>query len=664
MSVLTDELNSLRQQISFHDHRYYVLDDPEISDREYDKLYDRLKEIEEKNPELVTADSPSQRVGGVPADAFQSVEHRSPMLSLDKCTTFGDLANWVQRCESDLDRSITSFVCEPKFDGVAVNLLYEDGQLTLGATRGDGINGELVTSNVKTIRAIPLRLTGDSYPNWVEIRGEIYISNEDFERYNELALKVNKKPFVSPRNSAAGSLRQKDPKNTAERPLSIYCYSIGGFSDDFQSASHRESIEYLRSWGCRVNELVEVCRSLEECERYINKLAEHRPNLPYDIDGVVIKVNDLVDQADLGFNFRQPKWAIAFKYPPVDESTELLGVDYQVGRTGAVTPVARLKPVRVGGVTVSNATLHNQLEIERLGLRIGSTVLLHRAGDVIPKIVKVIEPGSGETIKRPTECPACQSSLSLLEDEVILRCNEHETCPAQIHASILYFCSKACLDIQGMGTQKVKQLLDSGLVKRKSDIFDLTLEQLLEFDKVKEKSAQNLLDAIESSKSTTYPKFLSALGIRNVGEDTATVLADRYPLIDDLRKATVDDLIKVEEIAETIATGIVDFFSNETNSEEVDRLLAAGIVWKEEATEKDSRFEGQTWVLTGKTSRSRNELKTLLVNHGAKVVGSVSKNTDFVLAGENAGQKLIKAQSLNIEVLTEEDLDQLLGSQE
>ena len=657
---IKSEIEELRQRVRYHAHRYYALDDPEISDIDYDQLYDRLCELEEANPELITPDSPTQRVGDTPVDAFESIEHRSPMLSLDKCTTFGELKAWIQRCEGSLDRSVGSFVCEPKFDGVAVNLLYENGLLTIGATRGNGTQGELVTANVKTISAVPLRLLSDKSPAWVEIRGEIYITNEDFDKYNEYALKENKKLFVSPRNSAAGSLRQKNPKETAERPLSIYCYSIGGHSEDLVVNSHSEAIELLRQWGCRVNQYAKVCEDIDACENYIQELEILRPKLPYDIDGVVVKVDDVANQQDLGFNIRQPRWAMAFKYPPASETTQLLGVDYQVGRTGAITPVARLKPVRVGGVTVSNATLHNQLEIERLGILIGSEVLIHRAGDVIPKIVKVLKRGDGETISHPKECPSCQSELALGEDEVILRCNAHATCPDQLHGDILFFCSRACMDIRGMGEQRVKQLMDAGLIKQKADIFALTMEDLLKLEKVKEKTAQNLLDAIEASKKTTYARFLCGLGIRNVGEDTASLLAERFPSIEELRAATLEQLVEVDEIADVIASGIVDYFQDPNCTAQLDRLLATGIHWETEITTTDESLSGQNWVLTGKTSRTRDELKAILVRRGAKVASSVSKNTDYVLAGESAGQKLRKARELSIKVLDETEFEKLL----
>lgn len=655
--MINDLLEKTRESIRYHAYRYYVLDDPEVSDAEYDALFDQLLALERERPELVTPDSPSQRVGGTPLDAFESIVHRSPMLSLDKCNSLEEFTAWVRRCETDLDRPIGSFVCEPKFDGVAVNLLYENGSLTQATTRGDGVQGELITANVRTIKEIPLRLNTPNPPEWIEIRGEVYITKKDFEDYNKKALENDEKLFVSPRNSAAGSLRQKDPKETDKRPLSIFCYSIGGYSEDYQPTSHYDVIDDLRTWRLPVNEFPHVCPDIAACDGYIQEMQARRDMLPYEIDGIVIKVNDLATQRDLGFLIRQPRWALAYKYPPVDASTTLEGVDYQVGRTGALTPVARLSPVKVGGVTVSNATLHNQDEIERLGLRIGSKVILHRAGDVIPKIVKVVEAGDGSVINAPTQCPSCGSLLTRRQDEVILRCDNVLTCPAQRMHSIIYFCSRECMDIKGLGPQRVKQLLDSGLVNRNSDLFQLSVESLVELERMAEKGAESLVNAIEAGKTTTYARFINSLGIRNVGEDTSSILAFRFPNIEDLMSASVELLTGIENIAETIAEGIVDFFATEANRNEVRRLIELGVHWEEAAAIEDDVLEGQVWVLTGAASRSRTELTAFLTSKGAKVSSSVSKNTTVVFAGENAGSKLSKALNLGIEVIDEDEFN-------
>lgn len=654
------ELEKKREVLRYHDHRYYVLDDPEVSDAQYDALFDELLAMERESPELVTPDSPTQRVGGTPLDAFESVKHRAPMLSLGKCTSIEELRAWSDRCSADLDRELGGFVCEPKIDGVAVNLLFERGVLTQATTRGDGVNGELITANVRTIKEIPLRLQGEHSPEWVEIRGEVYITNQAFEAYNEVAREKNEKLFVSPRNSAAGSLRQKDPSATAERPLSIFCYAIGGYSDDYQPQSHFEAISTLRDWGFRTNLLTERCADANAVADYIAKLGENRDNLPYEIDGVVIKVDDLNTQRDLGFYIRQPRWAIAYKYPPIEVITTLNDVEYQVGRTGAITPVARLQPVEINRVTIQNATLHNQDEIERLGLRKHAKVLLNRAGDVIPKIVKVVEAGDGPLVIQPESCPVCGTSLVRGEDEAILRCPATSTCKAQIKESLRYFCSRECLDIKGMGDKRIELFYEQGIIQSKPDIFCIEKEALLNLEGFKEKSAQGLLDAIEAAKSTTYGRFINSLGIRNIGEDTSLTLAERFPSVEDLIQADFDSLIAVENIAETIARNVVDYFAVESNQTEVRRLVALGVNWPAAAQQTDTSLAGQNWVLTGKTSRPRSELKSMLVARGAKVSGSVSKKTTVVFAGEDAGGKLTKAQELGVEVIDEAEFNRRL----
>lgn len=661
MRQVIEDLEKIREAVRYHAYRYYVLDDPEVTDAEYDALYDRLLALEQENPELVAPDSPTQRVGGEPLDAFQPVDHRAPMLSLGKCTTLEEIEAWLRRCNNELDRPVGELLCEPKFDGVAVNLLYEEGVLTQAATRGNGTTGELITANVKTINAVPLRLIGENIPAWVEIRGEVYIKIADFESYNETAAAIGEKLFVSPRNSAAGSLRQKDPSATAKRPLSIFCYSIGAHSEDYQPTSHEETIQDLRRWGCRVNEFPTLCADADECDAFIQRLGDMRESLPYEIDGVVVKVNDLAAQRDLGFYIRQPRWAVAFKFPPEDVSTQLIGVDYQVGRTGAITPVARLDPVKIDRVTVSNATLHNQDEIERLGIRQGSTVVLRRAGDVIPKIVSILKAGDGPAIKPPTSCPSCGTALTRAEDEAILRCPAQLSCPAQLQNAVIYFCSRECLDIRGMGVQRVEQLLNAGLIKRNSDIFTLKKEPLVELERMGEKSAEGLLNAIERAKETTYPRFINGLGIRNIGEDTSSILASRFPTLEQLIEANYEDLIAVENIAATIAQNVIDFFAIEANRNEARRLVELGVHWPVTETKTDTSLTGQTWVLTGKTSRPRAEVKAMLVARGAKVSGSVSKNTTHVFAGENAGSKLTKAQELGVKVLDETEFDAIVG---
>ncbi len=661
MQQLKTELEEIRKELRHHDHLYFVLNEPKISDAEYDALFAQLLAIERENPELVTPDSPSQRVGAPPDDAFQFVTHRRPMLSLGKCTTIDELKGWLGRCKSELDRPVGELVCEPKIDGVAVNLLYENGVLIQAATRGDGTNGELITANVKTISAVPLRLLGDNVPQWIEIRGEVYIAIADFEAYNKNAMVAGEKLFVSPRNSASGSLRQKDPANTALRPLSMFCYSIGAHSDDYQPSSHLHSVEDLRSWGCRVNDRIAICSDADACDDYIRQLGNKRDSLPYDIDGVVVKINDLALQRDLGTQLRQPRWAIAYKFPAVDAITALLDVEYQVGRTGAITPVARLEPVQIDRVTVSSATLHNQDEIDRLGIRKGSKVRLERAGDVIPKIFEVIEVGNGAMIVPPQNCPSCGRELKREVDEAILRCAAQLSCPAQLRNSVIYFCSRECLDIRGMGAQRVEQLVNAGLIERNSDIFTLKKESLVKLERLGEKSSQSLLDAIEAAKETTYPRFINSLGIRNIGADTSAILAARFPKLESLIQATYEQLLEIENIAETIAQDVVTFFSIKANRNEIRLLVDHGVHWPESKAQVDAKLEGQVWVLTGKTSRPRTEIKAMLVARGAKMSSSVSKNTTCVFAGENAGSKLTKAQDLGVKVIGESEFNALMS---
>ena len=505
-------------------------------------------------------------------------------------------------------------------------------------------------------------MLGDGVPQSLEVRGEVYISIADFEKYNAKAAKEGGKLFVSPRNSAAGSLRQKNPKDTAARPLSIFLYSVGGHSEDYKPQTHHGVIQNLRNWGFRVNPLIEVCNDVDACATYIERIGNDRDSLPYDIDGVVIKVNDLATQQDLGFNAREPRWAMAFKYPPVDAETKLLDVEYQVGRTGAVTPVARWEPVVVGGVEVSNATLHNQDEIERLGLRVGSQILIHRAGDVIPKIVKVTKLGNGDKVKAPRHCPSCGTKLVRGEGEVVLRCPAALECPAQRLNSLLYFCSRHCLEIKGLGKRRLRQLLDEGLVEQPSDIFDLKRDALLELDRMREKSVDKLLTAIENAKDTTYERFINSLGITNIGEDTTSLLTERYPAIDELMSADRDALTEIEGIGPIVAKNVADFFANSENRAEVKRLLDHGVRWKVSEASFSTAFQGQTWVLTGKTSRPKAIVKAELQRHGAKVASSVTKSTTVVLAGDGAGSKLAKAKELEIDVIDETEFFARLAS--
>ncbi len=652
---LAERLRALRQEVELHDHLYYVLDSPRITDSEYDKLYDELVGIETSHPDLVTPDSPTQRVGGKPSQKFQTVDHARPMLSLEKCTEFDELRSWLNRNEQFLDTSIDEFVCEPKVDGVAVSLLYQDGVLVRGATRGDGSVGEDISANVRTIRSIPLRLRGSDFPSSIEIRGEVYIPLDQFNAFNLRAIEQGEKPMVNPRNGAAGSLRQIDPNVSASRPLTMFCYSIGAASEDFDPSTHAEAVEAIRSWGCRVNPKVEVVQGLEKCSNYIEGIRQQRVDLAYEIDGVVIKVNDLAYQRNLGNMSRRPRWAIAYKYPAEEASTTLNGIDFQVGRTGVLTPVARLEPVQVGGVTVSNATLHNIDEIERLDLQIGSKVVIRRAGDIIPQVVRVTESGT-DVVVPPDQCPICESKVVRLEDEVALRCPNGLQCPAQLKASIEHFASRPGLDITGLGEKLISQLVDLEFVKNPADLFRLTVPQLSEVERMAEKSAANVIQSIQESKTTTFARFIHALGIRGVGETTGMTLATRFQTLPALMDATLETLEDLEDVGPILAANIRAFFDDEHNREVALDLVQQGVSWQMEEVPTDRPFEGETWVLTGTlNTMTRQEAKASLLRLGAKVAGSVSKKTTRVVAGTEAGSKLTKATELGVPVLDENE---------
>ncbi|MCY3885843.1 MAG: NAD-dependent DNA ligase LigA [Gammaproteobacteria bacterium] len=662
--MVTKELDKrirvLREQIEYHDHRYYVLDDPEITDGEYDLLFDELVEIEKNYPDLLRPDSPTQRVAGQASGKFESVEHARPMLSLEKCTSTTDLLNWSKRNQDLLDIAIDEYVCEPKIDGVAVSLVYRDGTLVQGATRGDGTVGEDITANVRTIRSIPLKLRGKGIPSLVEIRGEVYIPLEEFYEYNNRAIELGEKPMVNPRNGAAGSLRQIDPRVTDSRPLSMYCYSLGNASNDFAPLTHQDALDAFQYWGCRINSRVTTVKGLDACSSYIEEILEQRSSLPYEIDGVVIKVNDLITQRNLGNLSRRPRWAIAYKYPPEEATTSLIGIDFQVGRTGVLTPVARLEPVQVGGVTVSNATLHNIDEIERLELKIGSRIVIRRAGDIIPQVVRVIE--HGETaVRLPDVCPACETAVIRLEDEVALRCPNGMQCPAQLKESIRHFASRNAFDITGLGDKLVAQLVDGERIRNPLDLFGLTVEELAELERLGEKSAANIVQSIQESKSTTFGKFIHALGIRGIGESTALTLASRFQTLAALVDAKQETLESLEDVGPILASNICTFFSNEDNRTVAFGLVERGVEWPIEELVHDRPCEGQTWVLTGTLSTMpRQEAKANLVKLGAKVAGSVSKKTSVVVAGAEAGSKLAKAIELEVPILNEEEFLEFL----
>ncbi|EGQ9297821.1 NAD-dependent DNA ligase LigA [Vibrio parahaemolyticus] len=662
-------LEKLKESLHYHAVRYYVEDNPEIPDAEYDRLMRELLEIEAQHPDLVTVDSPSQRVGGKPLSEFSQVTHEVPMLSLDNAFDDSELDSFHKRAQDRIGgESIKQYCCEPKLDGLAVSLLYENGILVQAATRGDGTTGENITENVRTINAIPLKLRGDDWPARLEVRGEVFMPKAGFEKLNELARQKGEKVFVNPRNAAAGSLRQLDSRITASRPLSFYAYSVGVVQGADLAASHYERFLQIKSWGLPMCPETKRVDSLADVKTYYQHILQRRDALPYEIDGVVIKIDDIAVQERLGFVARAPRWAIAYKFPAQEEITTLNEVEFQVGRTGAITPVAKLEPVFVGGVTVSNATLHNADEIERLQVKIGDQVVIRRAGDVIPQVVSVIKERRPETARDiifPTQCPVCGSHVERIEGEAVTRCTGGLVCQAQRKQALKHFVSRKALDVDGLGDKVIEQLVDREMVETPADLFKLSAGVLTVLERMGPKSAQNIVNALEKSKLTTLPRFLYSLGIREVGEATAANLAQHFKSLEAIQAATEEQLIAVQDIGVVVAKHITTFFEEEQNQAVVQDLLVQGIHWPEvSAPEQGAELplEGKTVVLTGTLSQlGRTEAKEALQSLGAKVTGSVSKKTDILFAGENAGSKLAKAQELGIEIKTEQDLLELIN---
>lgn len=663
-----DEAASLRQQLNRHNYLYYVLDDPSIPDVEYDRMMRRLQQIEAEYPSLKTADSPTQRVGGMPLKAFKPVVHEIPMLSLDNAFSDDEMLEFHRRVTERLKlNGPLAYVCEPKLDGVAVSLLYQHGVLVRGATRGDGATGEDITDNVRTVNSIPLILQTDTPPALLEVRGEIYLPKAGFEKINEEALLAGEKLFVNPRNAAAGSLRQLDSKVTASRPLEMAAYSLGRIEGVRPPDTHSATLELLKRWGFLVNPHVEVAADIEGCLAYYQKLSKLRDQLPCEIDGIVYKVDSIALQQRLGFVARAPRWAIARKFPAQEEMTRLLDVEFQVGRTGAVTPVAKLEPVFVGGVTVSNATLHNQDEVRRLGVKIGDTVIVRRAGDVIPQVAKVVlerRPTDAIDIVFPDHCPVCHSPVERVEGEAVARCSGGLVCSAQRKQAIKHYASRKAMDIEGLGDKLVEQLVDQQLVNAVDDLYQLTLEQLAGLERMGKKSAENLLASLERSKLTTLPRFLYALGIREVGEATARSLAHHFCSISSLQAASVEQLQEVSDVGPVVAHFVHEFFHQENNLRVIQRLRDRGVHWPDltPVDEQVLPLSGQTWVLTGSMEKmGRAEAKEKLQQLGAKVSGSVSAKTDTVVAAPGAGSKLKKAEELGLQVLDEKAFIELLA---
>lgn len=665
-SSAADRYHDLQRELARLEHAYYVLDQSLVPDAEYDRLYRELLDLEAQHPDWVTPDSLSQRVGGAPLKEFMEVGHSVPMLSLNNAFEESELIGFDRRCREGLGLDHVEYACELKFDGLAISLRYENGVLVQAATRGDGASGEDVTSNIRTIRAIPLRLQGPNLPNVIEVRGEVFMHRVDFEAMNKTAAKSGEKEFANPRNAAAGSLRQLDSKVTAKRPLSFFAYGLGALEpSQWLPSTHSELLNQYEALGLPVCRERTVVSSLDGLMKFYEGIAAKREQLPYEIDGVVYKVNSFAEQQQLGYVSRAPRFAIAHKYPAQEEITTVLGIDVQVGRTGAITPVARLAPVLVGGVTVTNATLHNEDEVRRKDVRIGDTVVVRRAGDVIPEIVSVVldrRPSNTQVFVMPTHCPVCESHIERLSDEAVARCSGGLFCAAQRKQALLHFAQRRAMDIEGLGDKIVDQMVDLNLVRTPADLYRLGIAALVNMERMGEKSADNLLQSIAQSKKTTLARFIFGLGIRHVGESTAKDLAKHFGGIHALMDAPMDELLMVNYVGPVVADSIVSFMSEPHNREVIEQLLVSGIEFQNEERITTVDLSGKTFVLTGTLpTLSRDRAKELLEAAGAKVAGSVSQKTSFVVAGSEAGSKLDKATELGIPILDEVALLKLLG---
>lgn len=673
---ISNRIAEICQLIHHYNHQYYVLDQPSVPDAEYDRLMQELITLETEHPQLKTLDSPSQKVGGIALKSFSQVTHQLPMLSLDNVFSAQEWQAFVKRLKDRLKSNLDFAICaEPKLDGLAVSLRYENGVFVQAATRGDGMVGENITENVRTIKSIPLRLQGNSFPDILEVRGEVFMPKASFEALNQQAIQKGEKGFANPRNAAAGSLRQLDSKITAKRNLAFYAYGIGfvgalddggGVDENWLAHSHYQRLCQIKSLGLPMCPEVKLLENATQVEAFYQAILQQRDALSYEIDGTVFKVDDIALQQKLGFVARAPRWATAYKFPAQEELTILEAVDFQVGRTGAITPVARLKPIFVGGVTVSNATLHNQDEIDRLGIQINDTVIIRRAGDVIPQIVSVVlerRPESAQVITFPSRCPVCQSAVVKAEGEAVLRCTGGLYCQAQRKEAIKHFASRKALDIDGLGDKLVEQLVDEGLIKTPADLFKLTVLDVSMMARMGKKSADNLIKGLEKAKNTSLAKFVYALGIREVGETTAANLAQYFLTFAAIKSATAEQLQQVPDVGVIVAKNIVNFFAQEHNVEVVEELEAI-MSWPDIERKSDDELplKEQTFVLTGTLSKmGRNEAKAALQALGAKVSGSVSAKTHYLVAGEKAGSKLVKAQELGVSILTEDEMIALLS---
>ena len=665
-SLEADRYRYLQTELARLEHAYYVLDQPLVPDAEYDRLYRELLDLEQQHPDWISADSLSQRVGGTPLKVFNEVKHAVPMLSLNNAFEESELINFDRRCRDGLGLESVNYACELKFDGLAISLRYEHGVLVQAATRGDGASGEDVTVNIRTIRAIPLRLTGKKIPDVLEVRGEVFMHRDDFEKMNKYAATLGEKEFANPRNAAAGSLRQLDSKITAKRPLSFFAYGLGAFEPiNWLPKTHSQLLDHYVELGLPVCQERRVVSSVEGLNQFYQEIGRKRNQLPYEIDGVVYKVNSFSQQNTLGFVSRAPRFAIAHKYPAQEEITTVLGIDVQVGRTGAITPVARLSPVLVGGVTVTNATLHNEDEVRRKDVRVGDTVVVRRAGDVIPEVVSVVldrRPQHTQPFEIPSRCPICDSHIERLVDEAIARCSGGLFCAAQRKQALLHFAHRRAMDIEGLGDKIVDQLVDLNLVRTPADLYRLGFSALANLERMGDKSADNLIRSIAQSKSTSLPRFIFGLGIRHVGESTAKDLAKYFGTMQALMDAQMEDLLTVNDVGPVVANSIISFMSESHNREVIEQLLASGIEFQVEEQIASVDLSDKTFVLTGTLpTMSRDQAKTLLEAAGAKVAGSVSQKTSYVVAGSDAGSKLEKANELGIPILDEDALMKILG---
>lgn len=664
--TVANEIKLLREKIKQHDYDYYVLDAPQIPDSEYDALMRTLMQLEQQHPELLTSDSPTQRVGSTVAAGFATVTHKHKMLSLSNAFTDEAVREFDLRIQKALNQTKIDYVAEPKLDGLAISLRYENGVLVQAATRGDGQIGENVTHNVRTIKSIPLSLFGENIPDVLEVRGEIFMPKQGFDKLNQQRLKAGKKTLANPRNAAAGSLRQLDPKVTAKRPLTLICYGVGEVVGAELGDSYSATLNQLKHWGLPISPELKLCHGIEACLDYYRDLLKHRDALPYDIDGIVYKIDNLGLQQQMGFISRAPRWALAHKLPAQEQLTQVEAIHIQVGRTGVLTPVAQLKPVNVAGVVVSSATLHNQTEIQRKDVRVGDTVVVRRAGDVIPEVVNVVlaeRPQNSLAFVFPSQCPVCHTPVEKIPDQVAIRCPAGSFCSAQRKQALIHFVSRNAMDIEGLGEKLIAQLVDKQLVNNVADLYRLTFEQFLSLDLIAEKAATNLIQAIKTSKQTTFARFLFALGIPEVGLTTAQLLTANFSSLEDLQQADMDSLVAIKGIGTVMAQHMVNFFGSRQNQQLIADLLTQGIQLQinEDKTDAQGTLTGKIFVVTGTLpNHSRSQAKTALEALGAKVTNTVSKKTDYVVAGDKAGGKLDKAHQLGITVLNAAAFSQLL----